>query len=327
MNIVVSTGATAPIAIGSQIAGTFADASGHSGQSHLFFAENARVWWMLTLSSTGDAQGGTNHLVRAYASSGADLATATWTAAANSPGAATAQSPNCSNCSLAGGQSLGVAYLNNAPTDAVHAEIAMAFAGQNGITAHIRATVTATAITWSTWNYKDEAAGTWSLPRGVALGVSTGKFIHSGGSTLQQEVNANARVSTQADTGATWTTGFSTVSEIHNNMSGQSNSMTFAALASNRMLAVYDNGGGQAPCYLCQGPVPEPNLTNLAYQKSNVNGSWPTLVNGESLPDGQVFAADATINQNDWVVVARDTTTIHAFRRNAAGNGHRRGGV
>ena len=324
MNIVVSTGAaaTAPIAIGSQIAGTFGDASGQSGQSHLFFAENARVWWLLTLSSTGDAAGGTNHLVRAYVSSGADLATATWTAAANSPGAATAQSPNCSSCSLSGGQSLGVAYLNNAPTDAVHAEIAMAFAGQNGITAHIRATVTATAISWSTWNYKDEDAGTWSLPRGVALGVSTGKFIHSGGSTLQQEVNANARVSTQADTGATWTTGFSTVSVIHNGMSTRSNAMTFAALATNRMLAVYDNGGGQAPCYLCPGPVPEPNLTNLAYRRSNLNGSWPALpASGEALPDGQVFATNATINQNDWVVVARNTTTIHAFRRNAAGTG------
>ena len=37
--------------------------------------------------------------------------------------------------------------------------------------------------------------------------------------------------------------------------------------------------------------------------------------------DGWVFATDATINQNDWALIARDTATIHAFRRNAAGTG------
>ena len=107
VNIVVSVGATTPVVIGTQIAGTYGDASGQSGQSHLFFAENAQVWWLLTLTSSGDTPGGTNHLVKAYVSSGPDLATATWTAAADSPGAAAAESSNCSNCVMAGGQGAG----------------------------------------------------------------------------------------------------------------------------------------------------------------------------------------------------------------------------
>ena len=196
-----------PVVIGNQIAGTFADASGHSGQSHLFYAVNAGVWWLLTLTSSADSQGGTNHLVKAYYSSGPDLATATWTAAANSPGAAAGRSVNCPSCFMGAGRALGVAYINNAPTDAVHAEVAMAFDGQNGLTAHIRATVTATAIQWSTWGYFDAPAATWTTPRSVSLGVSTGKFIHSGGPTLQQEVDANVRVSSQPDTGAHGSTG------------------------------------------------------------------------------------------------------------------------
>ena len=45
---------TAPVKIGNQIAGTFSDATGHSGQSHLVYAPNASVWWLFTLSSAND---------------------------------------------------------------------------------------------------------------------------------------------------------------------------------------------------------------------------------------------------------------------------------
>src|SRR3954470_7436308 len=92
--------AATPAIVGSQIAGTFGDASGHSGQSHLFYAANAGVWWLLTLSSSTDSVGGTNHSIKAYRSSGPDLASATWTAAASSPGASAAASVNCGSCSM-----------------------------------------------------------------------------------------------------------------------------------------------------------------------------------------------------------------------------------
>src|SRR3954468_21933700 len=101
-----------PVWVGSQAAGTFGDATGHSTQSHLVHAANARAWWLFTLTSTADSPGG-NHLVKAFHSSGPNLATATWTAAADSPPAVSGQS----NDFLGGGRALAVACLDHAPID------------------------------------------------------------------------------------------------------------------------------------------------------------------------------------------------------------------
>jgi hypothetical protein len=307
-----------PIKIGSQIAGSFVDSTGHSGQSHLVYAANAGVWWLFTLTSAADSPGGSNHIVKAYRSSGPDLASAVWTAAADSPGASAS-----TGGSMGSGRALGVVYINNAPTDIVHAEVAMAFDGQDGATGHIRARLTATGITWETWNHFVEGAATWTTPRAVVLGLSTGKYIHSGGPTLQQEVDANARRSNNPDTGTAWTSGFSSVAVIDNSMINASNAIAFAPLANNVMLATYDNGGGVSTCYNCgQTGEPEPRLTNLGYKKSNASGAWPTVPVGTQAPgDGQVFSTSAAIDQNDWTLVPLNTTTIRAYRRNAGGTG------
>jgi hypothetical protein len=315
----------APIKIGSQIAGSFADATGHSRQSHLVYAANAGVWWLFTLTSAADSPGGSNHVIKAYRSSGSDLATAVWTAAADSPGAsASGGGAYAPSAFMGSGRALGVVYVNNAPTDVVHAEVAMAADGQDGVQGHIRARLTATGITWESWNYHVEGAATWTTPRAVALGLSTGKYIHSGGPILQQEVDANARRSNSPDTGATWaSTGFSSVAVIDNSMINASNAIAFAPLANDSMLAVYDNGGGISTCYNCgQTGAPEPNLTNLGFKRSNANGSWPVVPVGSQAPgDGQVFSTSATIDQNDWTLVPVDIATIRAYRRNAGGTG------
>jgi beta-lactam-binding protein with PASTA domain len=312
----------APVVIGTQSAGSFADATGHSGQSHLVYAANAGVWWLFTLPSATNPDG-TRHHVKAYRSTGSDLATTTWTPVGQSPEVATGASSNCGSCFMGGGRALSVAYVNNAPTDVVHVEVAMAADGANGLVAHIRATVTPTSINWAAWNYHDEGAATWTTPRATAIGVSTGKFIHTGGPILQQQVDANARKSNNADIGATWTSGFSSVSVIDNSMIHASNAIAFAPLADNAMLAVYDNGGGTSTCYNCgQNGVPEPKLTNLGFKKSNANGSWPGVpVGGQGPGDGYVFSSDAIIDQNDWALVSRDTTTTYVFRSNAAATG------
>jgi hypothetical protein len=80
---VVSAAVATPAKIGTTIAGTFSDATGHSGQSHLVFAPNAAVWWLFTLSSAHDRVG--DRTVQSYVSSGADLATATWSAKDGEP--------------------------------------------------------------------------------------------------------------------------------------------------------------------------------------------------------------------------------------------------
>jgi len=299
-----------PVRVGAQAAGSFADATGHSGQSHLVYAANAGVWWLFTLTSSADSAGGANHLVKAYRSSGADLATASWIAAGDSPGASVSAG-FAPNGFMGGGRALGIVYINNAPADIIHAEVAMAADGQDGISGHIRARLTAAGITWESWNYKVEGAATWTLPRAVSLGLSNGRFIHSGGPTLQQEVDANARRSTNADTGAAWTSGFSSVVVIDNSMLHQCNAMAFAPLAGETMLAVYDNGRGT-----------EPGQTNLRYKRSNANGTWTGVVVGSQLGgDGDVFATTAAIDQNDWALVALNPATIRAYRRNAAGTG------
>jgi Big-like domain-containing protein len=324
-NVIVTAlpSGTGPQPVGSQVAGTFADATGHSAQSHLVYAANAGVWWLFTLTSKADSVGGSNHVIKAFYSSGSDLSTATWTAASDSPGASASASSNCSICFMGGGRALGIAYVNNAPVDVVHAELAMAADGANGLTAHIRAKLTANSVTWESWNYHDEPAATWTLPRAVTLGVSSGKFIHSAGPILQQEVDANARKSNNADTGNSWTSGFSNVSVIDNSMTHANNALAFAPLTGTAMLAVYDNGGGTSTCLNCgQNGAPEPNLTNLNYKRSNSDGSWPSVTVGSQSPgDGPVFGTDAVIDQNDWALVGRTTSAIYAFRRNAKGNG------
>jgi hypothetical protein len=305
--VAIQASAALPVQIGDFVAGTFRDATGHSAQSHLVYATNSRVWWLFTLTSNADTEGSSTHVIKSFRSSGPDLATATWTAGADSP-ALPAGSPNQS---LGGGRSLGIAYLNNNPTDVIHADVSMAFDGQDGRTGHVRAVVTGTSITWSSWNIFDEGAATWTMPRGNTIGVSSGKFIHTGGPILQQEVDTNARKSNNADTGSTWTSGFSAPVVIDGTMANQNNALAFAPLASNVMLAVYDNGQGT-----------EPSLTNLRYERSNANGSWTGIVVGSQTGgDGNVFAANATINQNDWGLVPVSTTEIYVFRRKSNGSG------
>jgi hypothetical protein len=246
-------------------------------------------------------------VVKAFRSSGPDLATATWIAAADSPPAAAASV----NSFLGGGRSLGIAYLNNGPVDVIHADISMAFDGQDGRTGHVRAVVTGTSITWASWKYFDEPAAIWTLPRGNTVGVSSGKFIHTGGPILQQEVDANVRKSVNADVGAAWVSGFSIPAVIDGSMTNEANSLSFAPLANDVMLAVYDNGQGT-----------EPRLTNLRYKRSNAGGAWSGIVVGSQTGgDGNVFSTNATIDQNDWALVSVSTSRIYAFRRKANGTG------
>jgi hypothetical protein len=212
---------------------------------------------------------------------------------------------------MAGGRALGLAYLNNGSLDVLHADLSMAFDGQGGRTAHIRGVLGTSTVTWESWNYVDEPAAIWTIPRGNGVGISSGKFIHTGGAILQQEVDANARRSLNPDTGGSWTSGFTNRAVIDGTMLHECNNIAFAALPANVMLAVYDNGQST-----------EPNLTNLRYKKSNSDGSWPGIKIGTNVGgDGNVFSSTATINQNDWAIVAPTTGAVYAFRRNGAGTG------
>ena len=325
----------APATVGTFIAGTFNDATGHSAQSHLVYAPNAGVWWLFTLSSAHDSFG--DHTVRSYFSSGPNLTTATWTAAAPSPHLANAGF--ATDSVFAGGRSLGAAALSIAGADYAHLFASTAFDGQVSSNGHIRARLGANAITWGTWNNpgSPNTASEWQGPAnsghppsaasthsswGNVIGISTGGFIHHSSVTMDQEVDCNIGRSTNADVGAAWTNGFgtnavgasppNTTAVIDKSMLFECKSLAFAPLPSNVMLAVYSNGA-----------VAQPSLTNLRFQKSGANGTWTNIATSGG-GNGKVFSTDATVDANDWALVPVSTSTVYAFRRNASGAGRRR---
>jgi hypothetical protein len=330
--------ATSPVTIGSGISGNFNDPTGHSGQSHLVYAPNAGVWWFFTLTSTSDAVG--NRQVKAYRSSGPNLATATWSASTSSPNLDNAG--GATNSLLAGGRSLGVALHTVGGVDYVHVFASAAFDGQVSSNGHIRAQLGGTSITWGAWNNpgSPNAASEWQGPPatdasnpgasagraawGNSIGISTGGYIHHFSVTMDQEVDCNIGRSTNPDVAATWTNGFGnnvsptgrvgtsppwTVAVIDKTMTNECKVLSFAPLASDFMLAVYSNGA-----------LAQPNLSNLRFQKSGAAGTWTNISGSTGGGNGNVFGSNANINQNDWALVPVTTTRIYAFRRTATGN-------
>ena len=321
--------AAPPTRIGSLIAGGFNDATGHSGQSHLVYAANAGVWWLFTLSSAHDSVA--DHTVRSYYSSGPDLATATWTAAAPSPHLANAGF--ATDSVFAGGRSLGAAVLSIGGADYAHLFASTAFDGQVASNGHIRARLGASTIEWGAWNNPGapNAASQWQGPAGSGpsgapthsswgnvVGISSGGFVHHSSVTMDQEVDCNTARSTNADVAAVWSNGFgtnavgssppNTTAVIDKSMTFECKSLVFAPLASDVMLAVYSNGA-----------LAQPSLSNLRFQKSGANGTWTNIaVSGGG--NGNVFSTDASVDANDWTLVAVSTAEVYAFRRNESGS-------
>src|SRR6185436_13867908 len=205
----------APATVGTLIAGTFNDATGHSAQSHLVYAANAGVWWLFTLSSDHDSFG--DHTVRSYYSNGPNLAAATWTAAAASPHLSNAGF--ATDSVFAGGRSLGAAVVTIAGVDYAHLFASAAFDGQVSSNGHIRARLGASSIAWEAWNNpgSPNTGSEWQGPStsgnppsaasthsswGNVVGISTGGFVHHSSVTMDQEVDCNVGRSTNADVAA-----------------------------------------------------------------------------------------------------------------------------
>src|SRR5262249_39112173 len=124
--------------------------------------------------------------------------------------------------------------------------------------------------------------------------------------------------SSNADTASTWTNGFgaaglgfsppNNTAVIDKTMIFQCKQLSFAPLASDVMLAVYNDGA-----------VAQPDITNLRYKRSGLApnaGRWTNVAAGGG--DGTVFPTSIQINQNDWALVPLSTSKIFAFRRNNA---------
>src|SRR4029078_9076581 len=149
---------------------------------------------------------------------------------------------------------------------------------------------------------------------GNSVGISTGGYIHHFSVTMDQEVDCGVGRSTNPDIAAAWSKDFGsnvsptgkagtsppwTTAVIDKTMVHECKALTFAPLASDAMLAVTGNGA-----------LPPPQLTNLRYQQSGASGTWTNISASTGGGNGSVFAADATIDQNDSALVSVTTTQI-----------------
>lgn len=282
----------------------FSDATGAGNQSHLVYAVSQARWWLFTFTSKGET------VIDSYVSSSNDLTTATWSASTSS----SAWSTGLNGAPFATDQrNLAGCSIANGSTDAAHLSVSFGptagTANDSGV-ANIRCTFTgASSITWEAWtngilNNGHASSWSWPAPLGNALGVSTpSKFVHEAGASLapdQANGYADARISTNADTGATWTNGWGATAKADS----QANfivTCALAPLASDAMLIVYGNGG-----------VAQPNTTGLRSNKYTSGTTWPTT--------SSVVTGNGTTSQdqNDWCLCGVDTTHVFCIRRSAS---------
>lgn len=270
----------------------FSDATGHGNQSHLVYAPVQQRWWLFYLDSK------TATTVKTVVSSSNDLTTATWSA-----GSASSAFPSSHALSSNDQRNLAVAFVPTAinGNDAAHVSVGIGpSATAAGFTEHVRAKFTgSSSITWETWADLAPGSFAWPATKGNALGVSSSGKVHEAAITLSTAGgggNAYGRLSTNADSGSTWTTGFGAVTTIET-VANTVNQYAIGALASDAMLLAYENGGAA-----------DPTMTNVR---------WVKYASGTAYPTGgaDVFASTNSIDSNDWCLCTVDATHTYCFRR------------
>ncbi len=153
----------------------------------------------------------------------------------------------------------------------------------------------------------------------VGYGLGGGNGVPDSWSSVVSKINSidsstqitGSSVSAGNGTGlvgwTNFTTGTRSSTIIDSSMAGESNSMALCALASNNMLAVYDDGAGTAP-----------NWVQLNHKKASA--AHPNFwVNDTGSGDGAVFAAAlASQAENDWALCAVSTSAIYVAGRSGA---------
>ncbi len=277
----------------------FPDQTGHGNQSHLVYATVQQRWWLLYTDSK------TATVVKSLVSNSMDPA-GVWSAGTDSPAF-----PSSRAMSANDRRNLAVAFVLNSinSNDAAHVSVGIGPTGTNvhGYIEHVRATFTGgSSITWDGggWAELDASSSSiWASVKGNALGVGTGGVIHEAGNSMSivnGGGNSYARLSTNADTTSTWTTGFGASAQIEA-VANIVNSWAFAPLAGGAMLCVYENGGAA-----------DPNSTGLDYVKYSSGTTWPT---GAAAATG-----NGTTSQdlNDWCLCGVDATHVFCVRRSGS---------
>lgn len=267
----------------------FSDQTGTGNQSHLIYATNQGRWWLFNLNTK------TATTVKCYVSSSNDLSTATWSAGTDSPAFPSSRA-------LGGSQQrcLAVCGFANGSTDVVHVTVHI-HSATDSWNEHIRATFTgASTISWESWTEAHPANTDTSEFQGNSVLNASDGFIHE----LQVDNPKGdpvAKLSTNADTGATWTNGYGSQTTIEN-LSGKNRiTSALASLGSGAMLAVYG------------ASTTLPTANDILHTKYASGTTWPL-----NNPGTSVGAGTSDQDSLDWCLCAVDTTHIYVFRRSGS---------
>ena len=199
----VQASTASPVPIGDLLAGNFKDATGHSAQSHLVYAVNSRTWWFFTLTSMltrrGIESGREGVPVVGSGSRDRDM---------DCRGRQSARRGGKRELVPGRRPLLGIAYLNNSPSDVIHADISMAFDGQDGRTGHVRAIVTGTSITWASWKSSTSPPPPGRCPREHRRRVQWQVHSHRRADSSTGSGRERPKVR-QRRFGGAWVSGFS----------------------------------------------------------------------------------------------------------------------
>jgi hypothetical protein len=264
-------------------------ASGRAQQRHIVYAPNSGVWWAFWVDPAS-----TTTLRSAYSS---DLVT--WTAGA------TVSLPNAlmggnegSGDQTADGRNLGVICVANGSTDVVHVAAVLTITTSSSYAVYdIRATVTASAITWGTPVNAWASTQVWS-PDGTAPALAAdGSYLINTCAprfTGHGSGNPTGLYNGTVDTSSSWTPGTWTHYEIEV-ASSTTSSHAAHGLASGSVLWLWDNG------------VNSGSATNVRWAKADAGGSTPT--------PADVFTSTVTVDDNDWGSARVSDTDVHCIRR------------
>lgn len=261
--------------------GTYTDGPGMAQQPHLFYAENTGLWWAFTYSSASSG-----NIVARYSP---DLGN--WFAPTNSTFFQ-------AHANQGHAKQMGLDYANIAGVDVVHFNLAY-FTGTNDFTTHLRATLSGTTITWGTESQINTDAFSTAAVFTGATAIASDGFIYDAefarGTRAGYPVAAR---SSNADTGAAWTSGFAAETVLLATTLN-THSMTFLPLTTGgKVLALYDLGdSNSAP-------------TNVEARLWDGVSAWGS--------QQEVFATGVGIDPDDWGACLRTDADVHVVRRNDA---------
>ena len=214
--------------IASSVGASMAAATGQSTQAHICYAVNQGAWWVPYLSST-------QSLSAVYSTN----LGASWTAPSGSP------------FSLAythgsEGRNFGFCYGNISSTDILHM-VASYYNGGTQKTTHARFTL---GTTWTNTNVEASDASDGPTFTGYPGGGTT--LINSSATIFDYFINkigdADLWLSTNADSGSSWTAGGTNTTNLYTGASFYSGSTSVFSIGSGNALILADNGVAQYAC-------------------------------------------------------------------------------